>query len=294
MRILITGSTGFIGRSLKQFLEKKGISIVSYDIEDNPPNSILDLSNLKSKVADVDGVVHLAAMTRPKLAFENPRDCVNINIAGTANVLEAIRQVPGKRPWLIFISSREVFGEPETLPITEQTLRHPQNLYGMTKFVGEELCRIFSESYGLKIRILRFTSVYGGADDLGRVVPKFIVQALKNEPLTILGNGEEFFDFTHVNDITQGIWQCIQEIMCPSEPCDDFILSYGQPVSLKELTEIIIEETKSKSSVVFREARQFSTVKSYANPEKARKVLGFDPKIDIKEGTKLVIRELKL
>jgi len=295
MKILVTGASGLIGRSLVSFLEDRGITVLSYDSKTNPQDDILDFQRLKNKMQEADGVVHLAAITRPRSAFERPQDCVKINIEGTANVLEAARQNKKETsPWVIFISSRDVFGEPETLPLTEATAKNPQNLYGLTKAMGEELCRIFSESYGLKTRVLRFTSVYGGSDDLDRVVPKFIIQAHKNEPLIILGTGQEIFDFTHVNDIVHGIWQCIGELVHTTKAYDDFILSYGQPVSLKELAETIIGETQSKSRVIFQEARQFSTVKSYANPEKARKILGFNPKINIKDGIKLVIKELKL
>lgn len=295
MKILVTGSSGLIGRSLTELLEKRGITVLSYDQKIDSRDDILNFQYLKDKMKEADGVVHLAAITRPKSAFEGPRDCVNINIEGTANVLEAARQnKKGNSPWVIFISSRDVFGEPKTLPLTEEAPKDPQNLYGLTKAMGEELCRIFSESYGLKTRVLRFTSVYGGSNDLDRVVSKFIIQAVRNEPLTILGTGQEIFDFTHVSDIIQGIWQCIEDLAGASKPYDDFILSYGQPVSLKDLAEVIIKETKSKSQIVFQEARQFSTVKSYANPEKARKVLGFNPKININEGIRLVIKELKL
>lgn len=294
MKILVTGSSGLIGRNLIDLLEREGVTVLFYDQKIDSRDNILDFQRLKDGMKEADGVIHLAAISRPKSAFDSPKDCVNINIGGTANVLEAARQnKKGDSPWVIFISSRDVFGEPKTLPLTEEAPKDPQNLYGLTKAVGEELCRIFSESYGLKTRVLRFTSVYGGSDDLQRVIPKFIIQALKNEPLTILGSGQEIFDFTHVSDIVQGIWQCVEELTNTSKLYDDFILSYGQPVSLKDLAEMIIKETKSKSRVVFQEARQFSTVKSYANHDKARKVLGFNPKININEGIKSVIKELK-
>lgn len=294
MKILVTGSSGLIGRSLGDFLEKKGIAVLSYDPKVDAQDDILDFQRLKEKIKGVDGVVHLAAVTRPQNAFEAPKDCVKINIGGTANVLEAARQNKKENsPWVIFISSRDVFGEPKSLPLTEDAPKNPQNLYGLTKAVGEELCRIFSESYGLKTRVLRFTSVYGGADGSDRVVAKFIGQASRNEPLTILGTGREVFDFTHVDDIVQGIWQCIGELVHTPKPYDDFILSYGQPVSLEELAQVVIKETSSKSRIIFKEARQLSTVKSYASSEKARKLLGFDPKININQGIKLAIKELK-
>jgi nucleoside-diphosphate-sugar epimerase len=276
MKILITGSTGLIGRMLQPFLEGQGVTVLTYDLKENSCDDLLDFGRLREKAKGIDGIIHLAAVTRPKLAFESPRDCVKINVEGTVNVLEAIR-----------------LASPKELPLTEKNQKNPQNIYGLTKLMGEELCQIFSENYGLRTRVLRFTSVYGGLGDSDRVIPRFVIQALKNKPLTVLGTGQEIFDFTHVNDIVLGIWQCIQELIKSSKTYDDFILSYGQPVSLKDLAEIIIKETKSQSKVIFQESRQFSTVKLYADPAKARKILGFDPKININEGIKLVIKELK-
>ncbi len=294
MRILITGSSGFVGRSLKKKLEKKGVEVISYDLDDSPPNNIKDFLNLKLKVEGADGIVHLAGLSQPKLTRQDPLNCININIGGTANVLEAIRQAHGKRPWVIFSSSREVFGEAEILPITEKTPRHPVTIYGLTKRAGEDLCRIFSKDYGLKTRVVCFTSVYSGKDDdLSRVIPRFIIQASKNEPLIINGTGEEIFDFTYIDDATEGIWNCIKEVADGQKLYDDFILSASQPVFLKDLAKIIIKETQSKSEVKYAPTQSYSTTRCYADCQKAKEILGFAPKTNIREGIKLVVKELK-
>mgnify|MGYP001567357324 CR=1 FL=1 len=294
MKVLITGSSGFVGCSLKKKLEKRGVEVVSYDLDDNPPNNIKDFLNLKSKVEGVDGVVHLAALSQPKLTRQDPLNCVNINIGGTANVLEAIRQAHGKRPWVIFSSSREVFGEAEVLPVTEKTPRRPMTIYGLTKRAGEDLCRVFSQDYGLKTRVVCFTSVYSGKDDdLNRIVPKFIIQAVKNEPLIINGTGEEIFDFTYIDDATEGIWNCIKELEGSQKLYDDFIISASQPVFLKDLAKIVIEETKSKSEIRYAPVQSYSTTRCYADCRKAKEIIGFVPKTNIKEGIKLVVKEFK-
>jgi len=297
MKILLTGSTGFIGQSLKDFLEKEGVETISYDTQNNPEDSILDFANLKSKIVGVDGIVHLAAMSQPKLTLENPRDCVNINIGGTINILEALRLASltqGKQPWMIFLSSREVFGEPAVLPITEKTPLNPKTLYGLTKAAGENLCWIFSESYGLKTRIVRLTSVYSGKNDrLDRVVPRFLIQAAKNMPLVLHGTGEEMFDFTYISDVVEGIGALIKEVAPGPKLHDDFILSYGQPVSLKDLAKIIIEETGSQSEIKYEISPRFSTTKCYADCRKAKEILGFNPRVAIREGIKLVVQEFR-
>lgn len=297
MRILVTGSAGFIGSSLKDLLEEKGIEVISYDLKDTPPNDVRDISNLKSKMEGVDGVLHLAAISRVKLAYEDPFNCVHTNIGGIANVLEVARFFKKKNnfsPWVIFASSREVFGEPEELPVTEKSPRKAINVYGVAKIAGEELCKIFARNYGLKTRVLRFSNVYTGKrDQLDRVTPKFLLQALKNEDLVINGTGQELFDFTYIGDTIEGIWGCIQEIERSQQTFDDFTLSTGIPVSLKELAEVIIEETGSKSKIKHAESRTYDVNNFYADPKKAKEILGFNPKTGLREGIRLVLGEFK-
>ncbi len=297
MKILITGSAGFIGSSLKEFLEKKGIEVIPYDLKDTPSNDVRDISNLKLKMEGVDGVVHLAAISRVKLAYEDPFNCIHTNIGGTVNVLETVRLYKKENnfsPWVIFASSREVFGEPDKLPATEKSPRKAINVYGVAKIAGEELCKIFARNYGLKTRVLRFSNVYTGKrDQLDRVTPKFLLQALKNEDLVINGTGQELFDFTYIGDTIEGIWGCIEEIEKSQKLFDDFTLSTGIPVSLKELAEVIIEETGSKSNIKYAQKRSYDVNKFYADPKNAREILGFNPKISLREGIRLVLEELK-
>lgn len=293
MRIMITGSSGFIGTSLKILLEKQGIEVVPYDLKDDPPNDTRDFSNLNKKIKGVDGIIHLAAVSRVKLAYENPLACVDINVGGTINVLEAARMSPA-RPWVIFASSREVFGESRPLPATEETPRHPMNVYGIAKIAGEDLCRIFSKDYGLKTRVLRFSNVYTSVNDqLDRVIPKFILQAGKNEDIVINGTGEETFDFTYIDDTVRGIWGCLQEIQKSQQLYNDFILATGVPTSLRELAEIIVEALQSKSRIKYSEGRSYDVSKFYADPAKAKQLLGFEPATGLRDGIRLVIGKFK-
>ncbi|MFX0074819.1 MAG: NAD-dependent epimerase/dehydratase family protein [Candidatus Hermodarchaeota archaeon] len=296
MRILITGSSGFIGSALKQLLEEKGVEIVSYDIRENPLDDVRDISVLQPKIKGVDGVVHLAAVSRVKLAHENPLECIKTNIGGIINVLESARAIFSEkgRPWVIFGSSREVYGESSNLPVIEISPREAINVYGVSKLSGEELCKTYSENYGLKTRVLRFSNVYTGINDhLDRVIPKFILHAFNDEDLVINGLGEETFDFTYISDTIQGIWGCIQEVERSSHLFDDFNLSTGIPVTLRELAEHIIKKIGSKSKIIYKKARNYDVNKFYANSDKARDKLGFSPKIALVDGLDLAITELK-
>ncbi|MBY9004819.1 MAG: GDP-mannose 4,6-dehydratase [Candidatus Lokiarchaeota archaeon] len=294
MKILITGSAGFIGSALKGFLEEKNISVIPFDIEDDPKYNVKDLGMLKKHISDVDGIVHLAALSRVIIAQEQPHECVSTNIGGVVNVLEAARTRGNNTPWIIFGSSREVFGEPDALPVTESSPKMPINIYGLSKITGENLCETYTRYYGLKVRILRFSNVYTSINDhLDRVIPKFIIQALKGEDLYINGSGEEQFDFTYISDTVNGIWGCIQEIEKNDSILDDFNLSIGTPVSLKKLAELIIKKTESKSHIIFKDSRNYDVNHFYASPKKAQDKLGFSPSISIEEGINLAINDLK-
>lgn len=292
MRILITGSAGFIGSALKDFLEKERVEVIPYDLKDRPGNDTRDFANLKAKMEGVDGVIHLAAISRVILAHQNPLECINTNIGGTINVLEASRT--GSRPWVIFGSSREVFGESRPLPVTEESPCHPMNVYGIAKIAGEDLCKTFAKDYGLKTRVLRFSNVYTNSrDQLDRVIPKFILQAARNEDIVINGTGEELFDFTYINDTVQGIWGCVQEIQKSSKLYDDFILSTGVPTSLQELAELVVKMLRSSSKIIYAQGRAYDVNKFYADPAKAKQILGFNPSTKLEEGIGRAVEDFK-
>jgi len=296
MKVLLTGSSGFIGSALKRLLEEKGIEVIPFDIKDSPLDDVRDFSALQSKVLGIDGIVHLAAVSRVKIAHDNPLECINTNIGGIINVLESVRLIHSDNnfPWVIFGSSREVYGESAILPVNESSARKAINVYGVSKLSGEELCKVYSENYGLKVRVLRFSNVYTGKNDhLDRVIPKFILQSFNDEDLIINGTGEEIFDFTYIDDTIQGIWGCIQEIEKNTHLFDDFNLVTGVPISLKQLADTVLKKTRSKSTVKFTKPRSYDVNKFYASPSKAIKILGFLPKVTFDEGIDLSIAELK-
>lgn len=294
MKILVTGSAGFIGSVLKKKLEEQKNIVIPFDIKDALQFDVKNLETLKNHVSGVDGIVHLAAVSRVITAQQQPHECISTNIGGVANILEAARTRGNITPWIIFGSSREVFGEPDVLPVTESSPKIPINIYGLSKITGEKLCETYAQYYSLKVRILRFSNVYTNINDhLDRVIPRFILQALKDEDLYINGSGEEQFDFTYITDTIDGIWGCIKEIENNTTAFDDFNLSIGTPVSLKELAQLIITKTKSQSSIMFNNPREYDVNHFYASPKKAMQKLGFSPSISIKKGIELAVQDLK-
>jgi len=295
VKILITGSSGFIGSALKSFLESREVEIVDCDLKSSPSDDIRNYRNLSSKMKGIDGIVHLAAISRVKHCQANPQLCMETNVEGTVNLLEALCNLPqGKRPWIIFASSREVFGKPDFLPAIEESPKKPINIYGTSKFIGEGLCWACSRNYDLKVRVLRFANVYTGRNDrLDRVVPNFIIRAIKDKDLVINGNGEEIFDFIYIEDVVLGIWCCIKEVEKSNEPYNDFNLATGRPTSLRELAEIVMEETRSKGEITHLPSSPYEVDRFFGDPRKAKKILGFEARVSLYEGIKLATEEFK-
>lgn len=305
-KVLVTGGAGFIGSNLMREIAQNGFEPLIYDCEDDGGCANLDIDNSKhilgdvrdfnrlSKITDsVDGIIHLAAVSRVIWGFQDPRKCIDVNIAGTVNVLEAARQASSK-PWVIYGSSREVYGEPDVLPVKESAPKKVANVYGMTKIASENLCQQYSKDHGLRVGILRFSNVYGGPNDhLDRVTPKFIILSLGRQKIMIQGGGQ-IFDFTHISDTVNGIMK-MMEILDSSDESyvDDFHILTGQGTTLQQLVSIIDKNTSNDSEVTYGPARSYDVEKFYGDPSKARKRLGFASRIDIEEGIRKYVPVLR-
>lgn len=296
MKIFITGNAGFIGSNLSEKLIERGHRVKGYDIRSNHKDDVRDYSRLKSAISRFrpDGVIHLAAVSRVEDGFLNPQKCVEVNVGGVANVLEAIRQMsPKNRPWLIFSSSREVFGEPKILPVVEDSPKNVLNIYGVTKLSGEWLLKNYADNYGIKAWVLRFSNVYTGIKDRQeRVIPQFINQALSGAPITING-GQQVFDFAYIEDTIDGVVRCIKKIHSSPKLFDDFNLTTGRKMSIVNLAKLILALTKSKSKIIFNEPRRYDVNVFWGNPAKPRAVLGWTAKHDLPAGLKKVIHEFQ-
>src|SRR5579871_3958963 len=166
-KILITGSNGLIGNTLERYLRKIGIEVKGIDISypSTHPNhkNIQDLESIKEAAADCRGIVHLAAVSRVILGEQNPTLCWKTNIEGTRNILEAVLHLLHK-PWVIYASSREVYGQQAILPVTEKAPLLPLNTYARSKVMGEKLVLAYREK-DVQTAILRFSNVYGSVND---------------------------------------------------------------------------------------------------------------------------------
>lgn len=288
--LLITGSEGLIGKELSRKLKEKKINVIGYDIKKG--QNILDQESLEKVICDVDGVIHLAAISRVVTGYNDPYEAVRTNIMGTTNVLELIRR---KNPscWMIFGSSREVYGESQSV-IKESDPQKPVNVYGVSKSAGEGLCLCYGNNYKLRTFVVRFSNVYGALNDHpDRVIPRFFNQALANSDITMYG-GKQIFDFVHLSDAVDGLIRLIQKIISNERlEFRTFHFLTGKSLSLVALANKIIKLTNSKSVINFLARREFDVDTFVGDASLTMNSLGWQPMISIDEGLNYYLKLIK-
>jgi nucleoside-diphosphate-sugar epimerase len=291
-KILVTGSSGFIGRAIVDFLHDKGIPTVLFDIRENARHDICNFQVISRKISEVDGIIHTANVSRPKDVFAEPLKSVDINLKGTLNILEAAVRAT-KHPWVVFVSSREVFGDKPKHPVTEESIKVPKDLYVVFKIACEELLKVYSESKGVKARILRFSNVYTSRFDYhDRVIPRFIISASRNENIEIHGSGKELFDFVHIDDVSRAIWLCAKEIKRRKSKFEDFNIGSGENVTLPEAAKVIISKLNSLSRI--KKAQSEAIMSDFSGDySKAGRILRFKSLVGFSHGIDLAIKEFK-
>lgn len=296
MKIIVTGGNGFIGSHLTEYLISLGHDVSALDIKFDSNTKDLECEKIQAdiskdvsileKLKNSDCVIHLAAISRVDDCQDNPTRCFEVNVKGVLNIIEAIKNSDVK---LIFSSSREVYGEPEKVPVKEPDTKNPLTVYGASKLSGEQLIRTYKKLYGLNYITLRLANVFGSTRDLPqRVIPRFIESATKNSPLTING-GNQVIDFTFVDDVIEGIANVIKKIDSDEVEIfgEDFNLASGKGTSVKNLAMIIKELFNSNSKLTFLEERNYDVKNFIGDCSKAKSALLFEPKHSLLEGLKI-------
>ncbi|MCA0389025.1 MAG: NAD-dependent epimerase/dehydratase family protein [Bacteroidetes bacterium] len=218
MKLLITGGAGFIGSHMAENFSNKGWEVVVLDnfltgkrenlshISGNlkiVEGDIRNASIVNEVMAGCDAVIHLAALASVPASFKNPVETYEVNFMGTQNVLEAALQHKVKR--VTFASSSAVYGDTEILPITEENPDNPLSPYGVSKLLGEKLCRFYNTAFGLSVVIFRFFNVYGPRQnpfsEYSAVIPKFLSIIKDGGTPVIFGDGEQTRDFIYISDL---------------------------------------------------------------------------------------------
>ncbi len=301
--LLVTGGAGFIGSNLIRTLVGDGYDIYCLDHRqdvDNVKDVISDIKLIRGDVRDrkllhdlfskqrFDGVVHLAAVSRVVWGERDPDRCVDINVDGTRNLLDLLSQTQQKS-WLIFGSSREVYGEQANFPVGEDASKVPINIYGETKLEGEDMVRRWAEQTDNQSVVLRFSNVYGNEYDiLDRVIPRFVLRGLKGETIEIHG-GKQLIDFTHIDDTVEGIVSSMEYLENGAPTFEDFHILPGKGTTLQDAVSYIFDELSDTPQVKITKGREYDVDQFVGEPRKARSKLGFRAKIKPTEGISMTI-----
>ena len=285
-RILITGSAGLVGRVLVSEMRARHVDVVRMDLRLDHPSDIRDRKAVAAAMSvdggEIDGVIHLAAISRVAWGEQAPELTEDINIAGTRVLIEEA-QKQRRPPWFLFASSREVYGNPQSFPVRETFPIAPVNCYGRSKAAGEELVEAARGS-GMRVGIVRLSNVYGTEHDHpDRALPALLWRAMQGLEIRITG-ADNFFDFVHVDDSVRGIRLMAQQLDAGEAQLPPIHLATGVRTRLGDLAELALSISGSASNVTVLPPRPFDVGGFCGDPARARQILGWEPQTDIRSG----------
>jgi nucleoside-diphosphate-sugar epimerase len=288
--ILVTGSRGLIGRHLIPLLRQAGHSVRYFDIADR--DKALDLRHdeaLADVLASVDGVIHLAAVSRVVWGQKDPENCVLTNTDATQKLLSLCLGRKHK-PWVIYSSSREVYGQAQRLPVKEDDPLEPMNVYAMSKVDAERACRAAQES-GLVANVVRFSSVYGCPEDHpDRVVPAFARAAATGGTIRLEGR-DNVLDFTFIDDVVRGVMKVVQ-LTNEGEKLPPVHFVSGVGTTLGALASMAQAISRFRVEVVETSPRTYDVSRFIGDPSRAASVLGWAATTTIESGFEKLVQRL--
>jgi nucleoside-diphosphate-sugar epimerase len=300
--VLVTGGAGFIGSHLCERLLQEGHTVLCVDnlITGSERNIAPLLAHpgftfTRHDVVEpfdfsVDAVFHMASPASPVGYWKHPFETIRVNSEGTMRLLETARRCGAR---FLMASTSEAYGDPLVHPQPEDYFGNvnpngPRSCYDESKRLGETITAEFHRQYGMDTRIVRIFNTYGPNSQLhdGRMIPNFIVQALKDESLAIHGTGQQTRSICYVEDLVDGL---IRAMWKPGTTNEVFNLGNPEEHTIREWAELIISLCESKSQLVFEPKRMDDPERRCPNIEKAQRVLGWSPKVTPEQGLRRTI-----
>lgn len=303
MRILITGGAGFIGSHLSDRLLADGHSIVAVDnfltgsrrniahLDGNPNFTLIehDVTQPYEIEGSLDGIFHLASPASPIDYLQLPIETLNVGAFGTYHTLEVAR---AKQARFFLSSTSEVYGDPLEHPQVESYRGNvdpigPRSVYDEAKRFAEAMTMAYHRKFGLEVRIVRIFNTYGPRMRLkdGRVVPNFIDEALQGQPLTVYGDGRQTRAFCYVEDEVDGLIRLFMS-------AETGPMNIGNPheMTILEFAQLVNEITSNPGGIIYQDKRiQGDPQQRRPNIDMARRILGWEPHIDVREGLRRTI-----
>ena len=329
MRILLTGAAGGIGSTLGHYLHKKGHQLTLVDnlrngysenlligkktFGDFYNQDIRDPQLVDKLINFYDCIIHLAAITALPDCESNVSDTININVAGTANIMECARR--WNVPHVIFASTSAIYENNKEQIFTENLNVDPRLWYSLSKKMAEEVCESYRINYGMNITTLRFFNVFGPRQDIHRKNPpllNYLVREIKQGKQPVLhSTGEQARDYIHVDDVVKLIDICLEK-----KPNDTFNVCTGSILSVNQIVKYVSEIFNSSIEPIYREASKLwdtypdlfsgnypldkqivskeTNKYSKGSYQKAKELLGWEPNTDLENLIEKVATEINL
>jgi UDP-glucose 4-epimerase len=298
MRALVTGGAGFIGSHLAAQLvllghdvrildnlatgRRSNLMAVREDVE-LVEGDIQSYERVHNAVAGCDVVFHQAALPSVPRSVQDPLTSNATNVTGTLNVLLASRDAGVRR--VVFASSSSIYGAEPELPAREDAAPRPISPYATAKLACEGYCRSFTEVYSLETVALRYFNVFGPRQDprseYAAVIPRFIAALLAGDPPTIFGDGRQSRDFTFVDDVVEANLLAMD---APGVAGQVFNVARGERTTVAGLLEALRAVTEVSIDPQYAPGRPGEVRHSLADVSRARDVLGWEPRVDLREG----------
>lgn len=281
--VLVTGSNGFIGKKLVEFLENLEFNVLKFNSSDGDISEYDFINNYKDTT--IEHIFHLASKTFIPDSWNNPLEFYKTTVIGTGNILELCRN---KNISLTYLSAY-VYGLTENIPISEKNFVKPNNPYSHSKYLAEELCKFYSNFYDVKVIIARPFNIYGENQKDIFLIPHIIKQVLNNEKI-IVENLNPKRDYIYLDDLVNGLIKTIDI----KDKFNIFNFGSGYELSVKNIIDIIQKIAKTNKEIISKNINRKNEIMSViADITKTKKELNWKPLYSFEDGIKKILEGIK-